>query len=135
MHAVRPLLHLLRNTRLLSKFHGPFFSTHLSWYSEPNLNYRMLFQTSTICKFDPIFHANLRVFFSARWFCCLSDKSLPKILKEHSSNRFDLQLVVMVISSSSSFVRWRLRRPSTTACSMVALEGRKGRTLEKTLTV
>ena len=125
MDAVRPLLHLLSNKRFLSKFQGPFFSTYLSWYSELNFNCKTLFPTSTICKFDPIFHADLRVFFSARWFCCLFNKSLLKRLKEHSFNRLDLQLIVIVISFSSSFVKQRLRRPSATACSVAALEGEK----------
>ena len=129
LDAVNPFLHLLSNKRLFSKFHGPFFSTHLSWYSEPNLNCWTSWPTSTICKSEPIFQADLKVFFSALWFCCLFDKSLPKRLKEHSSNRSDLHRVVMLISSSSFFVKQRLRRPSTTACSIAAKKRRKGRTL------
>ena len=46
----KPFLHLHNNNRLLSKFQGPFRSTQCNWYSELNLNYRMLFPTPTICK-------------------------------------------------------------------------------------
>ena len=112
--AKRPFFHLHSNRRLLSKFHGPFFSTHFSWYSELNLNCSILFPTSTICKSEPIFHANLNMFFKALWFLCQSDSNLPKRLKAHSSRSSNLLLVVIEISSSSSFVRWRLSNPSTT---------------------
>ena len=120
----RPLLHLHNNKMLLSKFHGPFFSTHCSWYSELNLNCNTLFPTSTICKSESIFQANLNMDFKALWFWCLSDNKWPNRLRLHSSSRSDLHLVVIVISSSSPSARWRLSKPSTTAYSMVAL--RKG---------
>ena len=121
----RPLLHLHNNKRLLSKFHGPFFSTHCNWYSELDLNCKTLFPTSTICKSEPIFQADLKVDFKALWFWCLSDNKRPNRLRLHSSSRSYLHLVVIEISSSSSsLMRRRLSKPSTTACSMVAL--RKG---------
>ena len=118
---VKPLLHLHSNNRLLSKFHGPFFSTHCSWYSELNLNCKILFPTSTICRSEPIFQANLKMVFRALWFWCLSDNNRPNRLRLHSSRRSDLHLVVIDISSSSSLVRRRLSKPSTTAWSIVAL--------------
>ena len=122
---VKPLLHLHSNKRLLSKFHGPFFSTHCNWYSELNLNCKTLFPTSTICKSKPIFQADLNVDFRALWFWYLSDNNRPNKLRFHSSSRYDLHLVVIDISSSSSLVRRRLSKPSTTAWSMVALRKSK----------
>lgn len=76
--AINPLLHLHNKSRLLSKFHGPYFFTHSIWCFELNLNWRISFPTSTILKFGPILHTDLSVLFRARWFCCLSDKSFPK---------------------------------------------------------
>ena len=71
----RSFLHLVSSKRLLSKFQGPFFSTHFSWYSKLNLNCSTLLPTSTIYKSDPIFHDDLKVFFIALWFWCLSERS------------------------------------------------------------
>ena len=125
----RPSLHLVSSKRLLSKFQGTFFSTHFRWYSKLNLNYSTLLPTSTICKSDPIFHADLKVFFIALWFWCLSKRSRPKRLRKHSSSSSDLHLIVMGISSSSSFVSWRLSKRSTTTCSMATPLGKEGHAL------
>ena len=119
-----PLRHLHSSSKLFSKFHGPFCSTHFIWYSELNLNCIIPLPTSTICKSEPIFHAIRRVFFNALKFWFLSAGRLPKRLSEHSSSRSDLHLDLMQISSSSSLVRLRLDRPSTTMLSMVVM-GRK----------
>ena len=121
--ADKPFLHLHNNSKLFSKFQGPFCSTHCSWYSELNLNCKMLFPTSTICKSEPIFQVDFNVFFKALWFWSLSVRRCPKRLNEHSSSRSALLLDVMGISSSSSLVRWRLSRPSTTDCSIPSVEG------------
>lgn len=122
--AESPLHHLHNNSRLLSKFHGPFCPTHFIWYSDLNLNCIMLFPTSTICKSEPIFHTIYSMFFSSLKFWFLSTSRRPNRLSEHSSNRSDLHLDLMELFSSSSFVRRRLDRPSTTVWSMAVL-GRK----------
>ena len=122
--AESPLRHLHSNSKFFSKFHGPFFSTHFIWYSKLNLNCKIPLPTSTICKSEPIFHANRRVFFNALKFWFLSAKSCPNRLSEHSSSKSDLHLDLMEISSSSSLVRRRLDRPSTTVLSIIVM-GRK----------
>ena len=124
--AKSPLLHLHSNNRLLLKFHGPFCSTHFIWYSDLNLNCKMLFPTSTIFISEPIFHAIRSVFFSALRFWFLPASRRSKRLREHSSNKSNLHLDLMDISSFSSFVRERLDSTSTTVWSMVVL-GEKGR--------
>ena len=63
-----PFLHLVRSRRLLSKFQGPFRSTHSIWHIKVNLNCRMFCPTSTICRTEPIFQANQSVLFRARRF-------------------------------------------------------------------
>jgi len=118
---VSPFLHRQSRRRLLSKFHGPLFSTHSIWYLELNLNWRMLFPTSTILKSEPIFHAIHNVLLRARGFCCRSDSSHPNRLSEHSSNSSCLPMVDIVISSSSSFVSCRLCRLSMIPCSILWL--------------
>ena len=117
--AISPFRHLLRSKRLLSKFHGPFFSTRSSWCFEKNLNWRMSLPTSTILKCDPILQTDLRVLFRARWFCCRSDKSLLKRLKWHSSNSSLLLWLEICMLSSSSLVSCRFCNPSSTACSII----------------
>ena len=115
---VSPFFHLQRSSRLFSKFHGPQFSTHSIWKREPNLNWKMLFPTSIILSSEPIFQAAFRVLFRALWFCCLSVRSLPNKLREHSSKRSALFWAVIEISDSSSLVRRRFWRLFTTSCSM-----------------
>ena len=122
--AESPLRHLHSSSKLFSKFHGPFCFTHFIWYSELNLNCKIPLPTSTIYRSEPIFHAIRRVFFNALKFWFLSAKSRPNRLSEHSSNKSNLHLDLMEISSSSSLVRRRLDRPSTTVLSMVVM-GRK----------
>ena len=116
-----PFRHLHSNSRLFSKFQGPFRLTHCIWYSELNLNCRTLFPTSTICRSEPIFQADFNVLFKALRFWCLSVSKQPKRLSTHSSSKSALFLVVMVISSSSSLVRQRLSMPSTTDWSISML--------------
>ena len=101
---VSPFFHLQSKRRLLSKLQGPHLSTHSIWYFELNLNWSILFPTSTILMSDPIFHADLRVFFRARWFYCRSKRSRPKRLREHPSKRPEQFVTVIGIASSSSFV-------------------------------
>ena len=60
-----PFFHLHISKRLLSKFHGPFFSTHSIWYWELNLNWKIFFPTSTILRSELSFQADLRVLFNA----------------------------------------------------------------------
>ena len=115
--AESPLCHLHSSSKLFSKFHGPFCSTHFIWYFELDLNCRIPLPTS-------IFHAIRRVFFNALKFWFLSAKSRLNRLNEHSSSKLDLHLDLREISSSSSLVRQRLDRPSTTVLSMVVM-GRK----------
>ena len=122
--AESPLCHLHSSSKLFSKFHGPFCSTHFIWYFELNLNCRIPLPTSMICRLEPIFHAIRRVFFNALKFWFLSAKSRLNWLNEHSSSKLDLHLDLMEISSSSSLMRRRLDRPSTTVLSMVVM-GRK----------
>ena len=119
-----PLRHLHSSSKLFLKFHGPFCSTYFIWYSELNLNCKIPLPTSTIYRSEPIFHAIRRVFFNALKFWFLSTKSCTNRLSEHSSSKSDLHLDLMEISSSSSLVRRRLDRPSTTVLSMVVM-GRK----------
>ena len=119
-----PLRHLHSSSKLFLKFHGPFCSTYFIWYSELNLNCKIPLPTSTIYRSEPIFHAIRRVFFNALKFWFLSAKSCTNRLSEHSSSKSDLHLDLMEISSSSSLVRQRLDRPSTTVLSMVVM-GRK----------
>lgn len=78
----------------------------------------MLFPTSIILSFDPIYHVALSMFFKALWFCCLSERSQPNRLSEHSSRRSALHYTVIGISISSSLVRQRFWSPSTTTCSI-----------------
>ena len=118
------LRHLHSSSKLFLKFHGPFCSTYFIWYSELNLNCKIPLPTSTIYRSEPIFHAIRRVFFNALKFWFLSTKSCTNRLSEHSSSKSDLHLDLMEISSSSSLVRRRLDRPSTTVLSMVVM-GRK----------
>ena len=101
---VSPFFHLQSKRRLLSKLQGPHLSTHSNWYFELNLNWSILFPTSTILMSEPIFHVDLRVLFRARWFCCRSERSRPKRLRKHSSRRSELFVTVIGIASSSSFV-------------------------------
>ena len=117
--AERPLFHLQRRSKLFSKFQGPFLSTQSNWNPELNLNWKRFFPTSTILRSEPIFQAALRVFFKARWFCCLSVRSLPNTLRAHSSIRSDLFMVEIWMSSSSSFVRRRCCRSSITDMSIL----------------
>ena len=124
-----PLLHLHSNSRLLSKFQGPFCLTHFSWYLDPNLNYRTLFPTSTIWRFEPIFHDDLIVFFNALWFWFLSIKRWPKSLREHSSSRSNLHFDFIEISSSSFLISQRLSNPSTTIWSMEVMGEKESQTL------
>ena len=104
---VNPVFHLQSKRRLLSKLQGPHLSNHSIWYFELNLNWSILFPTSTILMSEPIFHADLRVFFRARWFCCQSERSRPKRLREHSSKRPKQFVTKIGIASSSSFVSCR----------------------------
>ena len=116
--AVKPFLHRHKRRRLLSKFHGPLLSTHSNWHTEPNLNWNTLFPTSIILKSEPIFHAVFRVFLKALWFCWQSVRRHRKRLNEHSSRSSALVILVMTISSASSFVScsfWKLFR---TSCSI-----------------
>ena len=122
--AESPLRHLHSSSKLFSKFHSPFCSTHFIWYFELNLNCKIPLPTSTICRSEPIFHAIRRVFFNALKFWFLFAKSRLNRLSEHFSSKSDLHLDLMGISSSSSLVRRRLDRPSTTVLSMVVM-GRK----------
>ena len=78
----------------------------------------MLFPTSTIIKFNPIFHAAFSVFLKALWFYWRSVRRRPKRLKEYSSISFDLATFAMTISSSSSLVSCSFWRQSTTSCSI-----------------
>ena len=78
----------------------------------------MLLPTSTILKFDPIFHVALNVLFRALIFCYLSERSRPNKLNKHSSNRSSRLCVVIGISSSSSFVRQRFCNSFLTVCSI-----------------
>ena len=109
-----PFLHLVRSRRLLSKFQGPFRSTHSIWYIELNLNCRMFCPTSTIRKSEPIFQADWSVLFRARRFWCRLASSGPNKLNTHSSSRSNLLMVEMVMSSSSSLVSLRCWMPSKT---------------------
>ena len=117
--AERPFFQWHSRSRLLSKFHGPFLSTHSIWYCEMNLNCSIPLPTSTFLKFDPIFHTDLSVLLRARWFCCLSDWSYPKRLRAHSSRRSALSCIETWISSSSSLVNCRFCNPSRIACSIL----------------
>ena len=105
---VSPFFHLQSKRRLLSKLQDPHLSTYSNWYFELNLNWSILFPTSTILKSEPIFHTDLRVFFRARWFCCRSERSRPKRHREHSSKRPKQFVTVIGITSSSSFMSCRL---------------------------
>ena len=105
-------LHLVRSRRLLSKFQGPFRSTHSIWHIEVNLNCRMFCPTSTIRRSEPIFQANQSVLFRARRFWCRSASSRPNKLHAHSSSRSDFLIVEIVMSSSSSLVSLRCWMPS-----------------------
>ena len=113
-----PFLHLVRSRRLLSKFQGPFRSTHSIWYIELNLNCRTFCPTSTIRKSEPVFQADRSVLFRAHRFLCRSASNGPNKLNAHSSSRSDLLMVEMVMSSSSSLVSLRCWMPSKTAWSM-----------------
>ena len=117
--AVSPLFYHQRSSRLLSKFQGPFFSTHSIWYWELNLNWRMSLPTLTILRSEPIFHADLSVLFKAHWFCCLLACSLPKRLNAHSSKIFGLLWFVIWMSSSSSLVSCRFWMLSSIVCSIL----------------
>ena len=114
-----PFLYLHKSKRLLSKFHGPFLSTHSIWYFELNLNWKIFFPTSTILKFKPNFQADLRVLFRALKFWFRYARRGPNKLNAHSSNSFDLLVVEIEMSSSSSFVCWRYCNPSITAWSII----------------
>ena len=113
-----PCLHRVKRMRLLSKFQGLFLSTQFSWYMELNLNWSILFPTSTIRTSDPIFHAALRVLLSALMFWCLSDSRRPNRLRVHSSISSGLLHLDIEISSSSTFVNCSFFKFSTTSCSM-----------------
>ena len=78
----------------------------------------MLLPTSTILNSDPIFHVALNVLFRALIFYCLSERSRPNKLNEHSSKRSSWLCVVLGISSSSSFVRQRFCNSFITVCSI-----------------
>ena len=113
-----PFLHLHMSKRLLSKFHGPFISTHSIWYVELNLNWKIFFPTSTILRSEPNFQADLRVLFKVLKFWFWSARNLPKRLSANSSKSSDLLVVEMELFSSSSLVSWRCCNPSMTAWSI-----------------
>ena len=115
---VKPFLQWQRRSRLLSKFHGPLFSTNSNWYLELNLNFRILFPTSTILKSEPIFHATFKVFFRALWFWWRFVSRHLNKLKEHSSKISELLIFAMTISSSSSFVSFNFSKLFITSWSM-----------------
>lgn len=121
--AVSPLFHCRRSSRLLSKFQGPFFSTHSIWYWDLNLNWRMPLPTSMILRSEPIFRTDLSVLLKARWFGCLLTCSLPKRLNAHSSKMSGLLWFVIWMSSSSSLVNCRFWRLSSIVCSILGYWG------------